>query len=85
MRVSNKAKAPKTPERMTNTNVTIISSLHEGMKQLADARRARDGWPTKLCRIYGEAVEQYLNAKPQRRLLKEYATNGEKTGRASGD
>lgn len=63
------------------TNLQIPGVLHEAMKQIRQARYEREGSDVKLCRIYREAVEQYLNAQPQQQLLKEFADATAKTGR----
>jgi len=42
------------------------------MKLLRQIRHEREGIDPKLCRIYREAVEFYLSARPQRQLLEQY-------------
>ena len=69
----------------TITSLQILTSMHEAMKQIRQARWDREGVDPKLCRIYGEAVEQYINAKPQQQLLKESANGNPRTGKAAGD
>jgi hypothetical protein len=73
------------PSVTTNTNLQILASLHETMKQIRQAKWDREGVDPKLCRIYAEAVEQYIHAKPQQQLLKEYANGNPRTGKAAGD
>jgi hypothetical protein len=68
----------------TVTSLQILTSLHELMKQIRLAVWQRDGVDPKLCRVYGEAVKQYVNAPTQQQLLKESQNNGNtaKTGKA---
>jgi len=63
------------------------AALHEQMKKIREARSLSECDNVKLSRIYREAVEQYVNAKPQQQLLKEFAGDGttSKTGRASAE
>jgi len=53
----------------THANIQLPASLHESMKAIRQARREQEGGDVKLCRVYREAVEQYVNAKAQQRLL----------------
>jgi hypothetical protein len=46
------------------------------MKVIRQARHEREGADVKLCRIYREAVEQYLNSKAQQLILRQRADNG---------
>lgn len=52
-----------------HANVQLPEVLHEAMKAIRQARHEQEGADVKLCRIYREAVEQYVNARPQQRLL----------------
>jgi hypothetical protein len=54
-----------------HANVQIPEPLHQAMKDLRQIRRQMEGADVKLCRLYREAVEQYVYAKPQQRLLAE--------------
>ena len=72
------------PQGMTNTNLIIPERLHDTMKALREIRQQREESGVKLNRLYREAVEQYINSKPQQALLKE--SNGiPRTGKAAGD
>lgn len=53
-----------------HANIQLPEALHESMKAIRQARREQEAGDVKLCRIYREAVEQYVNAKPQQRLLR---------------
>ncbi|HZF24040.1 MAG TPA: hypothetical protein VE030_11320 [Burkholderiales bacterium] len=60
--------------------------LIDAMRKLRHIRHQQEGVDPKLCRIYKEAVEQYVNAKPQQQLLQEWYGDGPgKPARASGD
>jgi hypothetical protein len=63
-----------------HANIQLPEALHEAMKAIRQARHELEGADVKLCRIYREAVEQYVNAKPQQRLL----NHGQKSLRAAG-
>jgi hypothetical protein len=54
-----------------HANIQIPENLHESMKAVRQARHEQEGADVKLCRIYREAVEQYLSSKPQQRLLRQ--------------
>jgi hypothetical protein len=69
----------------TNTNLQILASLHESMRKIRLAMWARDGVDPKLCRVYGEAVTQFVHARPQQQLLKEYDDATAKPGKSPGD
>jgi hypothetical protein len=71
----------------TIASIQIPETLHEAMKALRLIRRQQEGSDVKLSRIYREAVEQYVNAKPQQRLLKESDENAPSRNarRASGN
>jgi len=65
---------PKTVKRRPirgtiHANIQLPEHLHESMKAIRQARHELEGADVKLCRIYREAVEQYLNAEPQQQLL----------------
>lgn len=53
----------------THANIQLPESLHEAMKAIRHARHELEGADVKLCRIYREAVEQYVLSKRQQRLL----------------
>jgi hypothetical protein len=64
----------KTPPRppipgTVHANIQLPEHLHEAMKVIRQARHESEGADVKLCRIYREAVEQYVNSKPQQQLL----------------
>jgi len=61
-----------------HANIQLPEALHHAMKVIRQARRQAEGADVKLCRLYREAVEQWINARPQQRLL-----NGHKGMRAS--
>lgn len=54
-----------------HASVQIPAALHEAMKAIRQARHEREGADVKLCRIYREAVEQYVNARPQQLILQQ--------------
>lgn len=54
---------------MVNANILLPERLHESMKTLRQRRRALEQSDVKLCKLYREAVEQYVSALPQQRLL----------------
>lgn len=56
-----------------HANIQLPETLHEAMKAIRQARHEQEGADVKLCRIYREAVEQYINAKPQQALLNNQA------------
>lgn len=56
-------------QRTIRVHVQLPAGLHEAMKTIRQARHEQESADVKLCRIYREAVEQYVNAKPQRQLL----------------
>jgi hypothetical protein len=69
-----RTKKLKPPQRgaiagIVHANVQLPASLHESMKAIRQVRHEQEGSDIKLCRIYREAVEQYINSKPQQRLL----------------
>ena len=49
--------------------IQLPAGLHARMRAIRQARHEVEGADVKLCRIYREAVEQYVHAKPQRELL----------------
>lgn len=57
---------------LVRTSLQVPEGLHNQMKRLRQIRHERDGIDPKLCRIYNEAVEYYLNARAQRQLLEAY-------------
>lgn len=52
-----------------HANIQLPAVLHAAMKAIRQARRKRELGDVKLSRLYREAVEQYVNAEPQQRLL----------------
>jgi hypothetical protein len=62
----------------THANIKLRTILHDSMKAIRQARVEAEGADVKLSRIYAEAVEMYVSAEPQQRLL-----NGRKL-RATG-
>lgn len=64
-----KGRAYPTLPGTTHANIQLPEGLHESMKAIRRARRERELEDIKLCRIYREAIEQYVNAKPQQQLL----------------
>lgn len=54
-----------------HVNVRLPEELHDAMRIIRQERREREMGDVKLSRIYREAVEQYLAAEPQQRVLKE--------------
>ena len=62
-----------------HANVQLPEVLHETMKAIRQARHELEGADVKLCRIYREAVEQYIQAKPQQKIL-----HGPKAMRVAG-
>lgn len=56
---------------IVHANIQIPESMHESMKAIRQARHEQEGADVKLCRIYREAVEQYLSGKAQQRLLRQ--------------
>jgi hypothetical protein len=80
-----KSKKPPRPIPGTvHANIQIPEHLHDSMKAIRAERHKREGADVKLCRIYREAVEQYVNAEPQQHLLKEAGDGVRKTVRAGG-
>lgn len=54
------------------TSLQIQEELHEEMRTLQLAHRAIHHEHVRICHLYQEAVELYLNSKRQRELLAEY-------------
>lgn len=50
-------------------NIKLPDNLHLAMWALKRARDEQEGSEVKLCRLYREAIEQYVNAEPQQELL----------------
>lgn len=69
--MSKRSPSPPIPG-IAHTTIQLPQQLHEMMKNLRLARREQEHGDIKLCRLYQEAVEYYLAAKPQRELLAEY-------------
>lgn len=51
------------------TSLQIREELHEEMRTLQLAHRAINHEHVRICHLYQEAVELYLNARKQRELL----------------
>jgi hypothetical protein len=51
--------------------ILLPEALHQQMKAIRQARRQQEAGDVQLYRLYREAVEHYVNAKPQQRLLEE--------------
>jgi hypothetical protein len=66
-----------------HANIQIPKGLHDAMKAIRAVRHEREGADVKLCRLYREAVEQYVSAKPQQELLQASRSRGHKL-RAAG-
>jgi hypothetical protein len=66
-----RTKRPSRPplEGTVHANIQLPEALHDAMKSIRYARYQAEGADVKLCRIYREAVEQFVNAKPQQVLL----------------
>lgn len=75
-----KTKSRQAIPGLVHANMQIPENLHEAMKAIRQARHELEGAEVKLCRIYREAVEQYVNAKPQQMLL----ARSRKSMRAAG-
>jgi len=58
-----------------NANIQLPELLHGTMKAIQRARRLAEGADVTLSRLYKEAVELYINAEPQRRLLRRSKEN----------
>jgi hypothetical protein len=80
------SKTAKQPAGTTHIKLQVQITLHDVMKRLREIRHQIEGSDVKLCRMYQEAVEQYINGKAQQKLLTEWGVNGTpKTRRAAGD
>jgi hypothetical protein len=71
LKTSAKTKRPKpwVIPGVIHANIQLPESLHQQMKAIRLARREAEGADVRLCRIYREAVEQYLGADSQKRIL----------------
>ena len=58
-----------TIEGTIHCHIVMPQSLHDAMKAIRQARHRLEGSDVKLSRIYREATEQFVNAKPQQDLL----------------
>lgn len=65
-------KAVSQPAGTTKVKIQIPETLHATMKRLREIRHHLEGADVKLCRLYREAVEQFVNARAQQKLLKEF-------------
>ena len=62
--------SPRPPIAGTiHANIQLPEVLHNSMKAIRHARHKLEGADVKLCRIYREAVELYIQAEPQQELL----------------
>lgn len=52
-----------------HANIQLPEALHNAMKAIRQARHKLEGADVKLCRIYREAVEMYIQADQQQQLL----------------
>ena len=52
-----------------HANIQIPEALHRAMKAIRQARHEIEGADVKLCRLYREAVEAYVSAARQQKLL----------------
>ena len=57
---------------LVQTSLLVPEALHKSMKNLRQIRREIELGDVSLCRLYREAIEYYLNARPQRELLERY-------------
>lgn len=57
---------------LIHTSFAIPEDLAEGLRILRRARSQIEREDVKLGRLYREAIEQYLNARPQRQLIEAY-------------
>lgn len=57
---------------LVQTSLQVPEALHKSMKSLRQIRREIELGDVSLCRLYREAIEYYLNARPQRELLERY-------------
>lgn len=57
---------------MVPTTLLLPERLHETMKAVRHARHRLEGSHVTLSRIYMEAVELYLSARAQQKLLEKY-------------
>ena len=73
-----KRKPPRPVRGTIYCNIQLPKELHAAMKAIRLLRHELEGSDVKLCRIYREAVEQYVNAQPQQQLM-----NGSKSLRRS--
>lgn len=55
--------------------IKIPRAVHEAMNKLWQIRKQIEGSDLRLWRLYEESGEQYINAKPQQQLLKEWAND----------
>jgi hypothetical protein len=79
------SKAASQPAGTLKIKLQVKRELHETMKRIREIRHQMEGSDVKLGRVYGEAMDQYVNAKPQQKLLKEWGNGNSRTGKASGD
>ena len=63
-------KVKRPPAATMLVGVKLPRELHERMRAIRQARREREGADVRLCRIYREAIEQFINASGQQELLR---------------
>lgn len=68
---SKRAKRPPSPPipGLVPVSMKLPEGLRNSMRTLRQIRREIELGDVSLCRLYREAVEYYLAAKPQRELL----------------
>ena len=76
-------KANSAPAGAVDVHTQLREASHETMKLLKQIRHRLECSDVRLNRIYQEAVDQYINAKPQQKLLKEFADGVAKPDQAS--
>lgn len=68
MRVK-KIKQPRPAPGTKLVGVLLPEDLHRAMRMIRQARRMREKSDVRLCRIYAEAIEQYISSERQQELL----------------
>ena len=67
-----KKEYPAPIEGTTHVNTQVPTALHEDMRTLRNIRHLLEGADVKLCRLYREAVQAYINAPQQQELLRKH-------------
>jgi hypothetical protein len=57
---------------LITTSLQLPEIIHEDMKVIQQVRREIEKGDVKLCRLYREAVEYWLAARPQREQLERH-------------